>query len=204
MCADRVTTAVRSRIMASIGSKDTKPELTVRSLLHRRGFRFRLHRKDLPGKPDLVFPRHRAVIFVHGCFWHGHDCHLFSMPKSRADFWQQKIGRNKERDAAQQEMLAEVGWRVALVWECALMGRSLLHIGVVGERCAKWLQSDEALLELRGRELVVDCENVTTRTTSSVFATFALHAVRHNAVNHRVGSRRIAASPNRAFAASPK
>ncbi|WP_171237061.1 very short patch repair endonuclease [Ruegeria sp. HKCCA6837] len=152
MCADRVTTAVRSRIMASIGSKDTKPELKIRSLLHRQGFRFRLHRKDLPGKPDLVFPRYRAVIFVHGCFWHGHDCYLFSMPKSRKEFWWQKIGRNRERDEVQRETLTDLGWRVATVWECALMGRSRLSIDDVGERCMAWLQSGEAALVLRGRE----------------------------------------------------
>jgi DNA mismatch endonuclease (patch repair protein) len=151
MCADRVTAAVRNRIMASIKRRDTRPELAIRSLLHRRGFRFRLHRRDLPGKPDLVFPRHGAVIFVHGCFWHGHDCHLFSMPKSRRDFWQQKISRNSERDAAQLRTLAVSGWRVATIWECALMGRTRLHIDEVGEICGAWLESDTRVLELRGR-----------------------------------------------------
>jgi len=153
MCADRVTTAVRSRTMASIKSKDTKPELAIRSILHGRGFRFRLHRRDLPGKPDLVFPGRSAVIFVHGCFWHGHDCHLFSMPKTRRDFWRQKIDRNSERDAAQRRMLAEGGWRVATVWECALMGRTRLRIEEVGESCAAWLKSDIMELEVRGREM---------------------------------------------------
>ncbi len=152
MCADHVTAAVRSRIMASIKCKDTKPELAIRSILHGRGFRFRLHRGDLPGKPDLVFPRHDAVIFVHGCFWHGHDCHLFRMPKSRQDFWQGKISRNSERDAAQQRMLAEGGWRVGTVWECALMGRARLHVEEVGESCAAWLKSNKVELEVRGRE----------------------------------------------------
>ena len=80
--------------MAGIKGKNTKPELVIRSALHRRGFRFRLHRKDLPGKPDLVFTRRNAVIFVHGCFWHGHDCHLFRWPKNREDFWREKIGKN--------------------------------------------------------------------------------------------------------------
>lgn len=150
MCADRVSTAVRSRIMASIRGKDTKPELAIRSILHRRGLRFRLHRRNLPGKPDLVFPKHRAVLFVHGCFWHGHDCHLFSMPKSRRDFWQQKITRNRERDAKQRAALIESGWRIATVWECALMGRSRMQPDEIGESCTAWLKSETAELDLRG------------------------------------------------------
>ncbi|WP_235962907.1 very short patch repair endonuclease [Ruegeria haliotis] len=138
--------------MASIRGKDTKPELVIRSILHKRGLRFRLHRRDLPGKPDLVFPKHRAVLFVHGCFWHGHNCHLFSMPRSRRDFWQQKITRNCERDLEQRQTLIESGWRVATVWECALMGRSRLHVAEIGEYCAAWLKSEVAELDVRGRE----------------------------------------------------
>ena len=155
MCADHVTTAIRSRKMARIRSKDTKPELAIRSILHRRGFRFRLHRRDLPGKPDLVFPRHGAVIFVHGCFWHGHDCHLFRMPKSRREFWRQKISRNSERDAVQRSLLEQDSWRVATVWECALMGRTRLHVDEVGESCAAWSYSDKNALEVCGREMEV-------------------------------------------------
>ena len=92
---DVVDSATRSRMMSGIKGKNTKPELMVRSGLHRLGYRFRLHRKDLPGKPDLVFAKHRAVIFVHGCFWHYHDCHLFKMPSTRREFWETKIGRNR-------------------------------------------------------------------------------------------------------------
>lgn len=152
MAADRVTPDVRSRMMAGIRGKDTKPELAVRSALHARGFRFRLHRKDLPGKPDLVFPKHRAVVFVNGCFWHGHECHLFRWPKTRPEFWQRKIRSNMERDHARYLELGAAGWRVAIVWECALKGRGRLPISVIADRCADWLESDRKALALRGDE----------------------------------------------------
>lgn len=113
----------RSRNMQAIRHKDTKPELLVRRLLHGQGFRFRLHRKDLPGSPDLVMPKYRAVIFVHGCFWHGHDCYLFKLPESRRDFWLTKINSNRERDSRATQALLAAGWRVLTVWECALKGR---------------------------------------------------------------------------------
>ena len=95
--------------MAGIRGSDTKPELAIRSALHRRGFRFRLRRRDLPGKPDLVFPKHSAVIFVHGCFWHGHDCHLFRWPGTREEFWRDKITSNAARDRRQRSALLEAG-----------------------------------------------------------------------------------------------
>jgi DNA mismatch endonuclease, patch repair protein len=98
--ADIVPKAKRSEMMAGIRGKNTRPEMLVRRALHAHGYRFRLHRKDLPGKPDIVLPKYRAVIFVHGCFWHGHDCHLFKWPKTREDFWIQKIKNNQERDIA--------------------------------------------------------------------------------------------------------
>lgn len=150
MPADTVSTAVRSRMMAAVKGKNTKPELAIRSALHRRGFRFRLHRKDLPGRPDLVFNRRNAVIFVHGCFWHGHDCHLFRWPKSREDFWRGKIGANIERDRSQREALADAGWRIGTVWECALKGKTRLPFDSVVDRCAMWLKSDIKTLELSG------------------------------------------------------
>lgn len=107
--------------MSGIRGKDTKPEVAVRRLLHAVGFRFRLHRKDLPGKPDLVLPKHRVAIFVHGCFWHGHEsCDLFRLPKSRTDFWAKKISSNRARDKRNQLQLLEEGWRIIEVWECAI------------------------------------------------------------------------------------
>lgn len=149
--ADVVTAAVRSRMMAGIRGTNTKPELILRKGLHAQGFRFRLHDKGLPGKPDIVFPRYRAVIFAHGCFWHGHDCHLFKWPSTRPEFWQQKIGRNREVDARSDAALAEAGWRRAIVWECALKGRTKLPLEEVIARCAEWLRSDEPTLVIRGR-----------------------------------------------------
>jgi len=119
--ADKLSTEIRSRIMSRIRSKDTKPELRVRSLVHRLGFRFRLHRKDLPGKPDIVLPRHRKVIFVHGCFWHGHPgCPRATRPTSRVDFWNAKLDRNIARDAAALGKLKQAGWKVLTIWECEL------------------------------------------------------------------------------------
>lgn len=118
---DTVDSSVRSRMMASIRGKDTQPELIVRKFLHTRGFRYRLHKKELPGRPDLVLPRWRAIIFVHGCFWHGHTgCRYFRLPATRAEFWREKIRGNIERDARASAALGVTGWRVAVVWECAL------------------------------------------------------------------------------------
>lgn len=106
--------------MSGIRGKDTKPELTVRKFLHQKGLRFRLHAK-LPGKPDLTFPKHKAVVFVHGCFWHRHEgCRFSTTPKSNPDFWQKKFSANVERDARATAQLEEIGWRVLVVWECQL------------------------------------------------------------------------------------
>ena len=112
---------VRRRTMQAVKSKDTVPELLVRSLAHRMGYRFRLHRKDLPGKPDLVFPGRRKAIFVHGCFWHGHDCARGArVPKSNREYWTKKIARNQERDQAARTALTELGWKLTVLWECEL------------------------------------------------------------------------------------
>ncbi len=134
--------------MSGIRGKNTRPEILVRSLLHRRGFRFRLHVRSLPGKPDIVLPRFRAVIFVHGCFWHGHPCPLFRLPATRRDFWEAKISRNRENDCCSIEALRETGWRVATVWECALRGRSRLDPESLVESLAAWLQGDDDIFEL--------------------------------------------------------
>ena len=116
---DIVDAATRSRMMAAIGRKDTTPELQVRRYLHRLGLRFRLHDSRLPGSPDLVLPRHRAVVFVHGCFWHRHaDCRFAYVPKSRWDFWRQKFESNQARDRRVVAALRQSGWRVFVVWEC--------------------------------------------------------------------------------------
>ncbi|MGD9737762.1 MAG: very short patch repair endonuclease [Bauldia sp.] len=111
----------RSAIMRAVKGKDTAPERIVRRTAHRLGYRFRLHRADLPGKPDLVFPGRRAAIFVHGCFWHGHDCKRGNrVPKTNTDYWTAKIGRNVKRDAAQREELCALGWHTMTIWECEI------------------------------------------------------------------------------------
>ena len=150
--ADVVDAATRSRMMSGIRGKNTKPELTIRKALHARGFRYRIHCKDLPGNPDLCLPKYRAVIFVHGCFWHGHDCHLFKWPKTRPEFWREKIGRNQFLDADAKEKLLVENWRVAVVWECALKGRSRLQLGNIGDSLSVWLRSAEDWLAVRGTD----------------------------------------------------
>ena len=116
---DRLTKQHRSWNMSRIRGKDTRPEMRVRSLLHRMGFRFRLHRKDLPGKPDIVLPAYGTVIFVHGCFWHRHPgCRFAYTPKSRVDFWLTKFQRNVERHQEVEAELEALGWRVVVIWEC--------------------------------------------------------------------------------------
>lgn len=129
---DKLTPARRSENMRQIKSRDMKPEVAVRKLVHALGFRYRLHRKDLPGKPDLVFPRLKAVIFVHGCFWHQHPiranrkCLDSRLPKSNLDYWIPKLSRNQARDKANIKDLKDLGWRVLVVWECET--RDLSHL----------------------------------------------------------------------------
>lgn len=137
-------------MMSGIRGANTRPELALRKGLHRRGFRYRLHDKCLPGKPDLVFPKHHAVIFVNGCFWHGHDCHLFKWPKTREDFWKTKISRNKERDAAALAELRAKGWRVGVIWECALKGKTRRLLDDVLDECAAWLSGNQPEMEIQG------------------------------------------------------
>jgi DNA mismatch endonuclease (patch repair protein) len=120
---DTLSTTERSERMARIHGRDTKPELVVRRLLHGMGYRYRLHRCDLPGKPDIVFGKRKKAIFIHGCFWHRHDdpaCRLARLPKSRLEFWEPKLSANAERDALKQEALKRLGWNVLVVWECEL------------------------------------------------------------------------------------
>ncbi len=118
----------RSDIMRAVKSRDTKPEMTVRRMVHAMGYRYGLHRKDLPGKPDLVFPSRKKIIFVNGCFWHGHDCARGArIPKSNRDYWKTKIGRNRVRDSKNHLALTKGGWDVLAVWECELREREALR-----------------------------------------------------------------------------
>ncbi len=144
--ADVVTPDVRSRMMSGIRGKDTRPELVVRKALHAAGFRYRLHDKGLPGRPDIVLPKWRAVIFIHGCFWHGHDCHLFKWPKTREDFWRAKIERNRAVDEKAMVDLGRLGWRVAVVWECGLKGKSPTNLAQMLKQVADWIKGENQTL----------------------------------------------------------
>lgn len=125
--ADVVDAATRSRMMAGIQSKNTKPETLIRKALHARGFRYSLHPKRLSGKPDIVMPKWRVVIFVHGCFWHRHGCSLSKMPTTNVAFWEAKLAANQRRDSLVKKQLADAGWRVATVWECATRGKTAVN-----------------------------------------------------------------------------
>ena len=139
---DTVDRQTRSRIMASVRGRDTRPEMFVRRGLHRLGFRFRVDSRDMPGSPDLKLTRHRAVIFVHGCFWHRHDgCRYASMPRSNVDFWVEKFTRNVERDRENERQLLKMGWRVIVVWECTLRRRNVDRARPI-EQLADWVRGD--------------------------------------------------------------
>ena len=148
--ADRVDAATRSRIMALIRSTDTEPELAVRKALCARGFRYRVHVKDLPGSPDIVFRRLGAVIFVNGCFWHMHDCALFRRPASRPVFWEEKLRRNRERDARMREALYGAGWRCLTVWECSTRDPERREFEQVIVSISAWLKGTATEHEVRG------------------------------------------------------
>lgn len=117
---DRISTSQRSAIMAKIGGKNTAPEIAVRRALHAAGFRFRLHHKELPGRPDVVLPKFHTAIFVNGCFWHGHSCPRGKLPTTNTEFWKAKIGANKDRDTKNHRHLRQLGWSVYVVWTCKL------------------------------------------------------------------------------------
>ena len=148
--ADVVDKETRSRMMSGITGKNTKPELQVRKALHGMGYRYRLHVRNLPGTPDIVLPKFRSAIFVNGCFWHGHDCHLFKIPGTRTKFWRDKIAGTRARDISKRAALLDCSWRVATVWECALKGRTKLGIQDVVDQIARWLSSNSSGLEIRG------------------------------------------------------
>nr|WP_174506094.1 DNA mismatch endonuclease Vsr [Acinetobacter sp. Marseille-Q1620] len=145
---DIVDSITRSHMMSNIKGKNTKPEILIRSLLHRHGFRFRIHRKDLPGKPDIVLPKYNAIIFIHGCFWHGHqNCRLFKLPASRTEFWEAKISKNRENDLKAKGLLLNSGWRICTIWECAVR-RSKKDPVALMDILTTWLSGSELLLEI--------------------------------------------------------
>ena len=147
---DTVDKQTRSRIMAAIRGKDTKPELVIRSILHRGNYRFRLHMANLPGKPDIVLKRHGAIIRVNGCFWHGHKCHLYRLPDSRRSYWREKIRNNRNRDRRNSRELAKLGWRVLTVWECAFNGKTQLDFDDFVDEMFGWLEGGEGGADITG------------------------------------------------------
>lgn len=140
--ADTRSPEARSRIMRSVGTRNTGPELTVRRMLHAAGYRFRLHRRDLPGRPDIVLARHRTAIFVHGCYWHAHGCSKGQPPKSKLDYWQPKLDANVSRDRLNVEKLEQLGWRVMVIWQCELK-----DIEALGKRLATELPSPKKSID---------------------------------------------------------
>ncbi|WP_306467342.1 very short patch repair endonuclease [Limimaricola sp. G21655-S1] len=136
--------------MSAVGQKNTGPEMRLRSALHKRGVRFRLHDRKLPGSPDLVLPKYRSVIFVHGCYWHRHGCYRSTTPKSRKEFWAEKFEANVARDRRDADRLIDLGWRVLVVWECALIGKTACSPEEVGERVHAWLRSSQVHGEVSG------------------------------------------------------
>ena len=145
---DTVDKETRSRIMSSVGQKNTGAETALRSALHAAGLRYRLHDRTLPGSPDLVFPKYRALIFVHGCYWHSHGCYKSTVPKSHRQFWQDKFKANRERDERNVRLLLEQSWRVLTVWECILKGKTAEQAENVSNAVKAWLESDETLGEI--------------------------------------------------------
>ena len=148
--ADVVDMATRSRMMSGVRGRDTKLEVFLRSSLHRRGFRFRKNVGGLPGKPDIVLHRYSAIILANGCFWHGHQCHLFRLPATRPEFWRAKIDANMARDARNIHRLREEGWRVLLVWECAWKGRTRVALEGLVDRTAGWITGSTEFAEIEG------------------------------------------------------
>ena len=145
---DTVDKATRSRIMSQVAQRDTGPEIRLRHALHRIGFRYRLNDKTLPGSPDLVFPRFGAVIFAHGCFWHAHGCRFSTAPSTRKKFWLEKFKTNRNRDKRNIDLLLSNGWRVLVVWECALKRNRNNAFTKLVSSIAKWLRSNRRKREI--------------------------------------------------------
>ena len=144
-------------MMAGIRGKNTRPEKAIRKALHSAGYRFRLHRRDLPGSPDIVLPKYKAVIFVHGCFWHHHaDCPLFKLPSSRTDFWRAKLEANAQRDARNIAALAGAGWRILVIWECGIRSSAAESV----KQACDWIQGSKPHAEIFLKEGQVSTGNL--------------------------------------------
>jgi len=147
---DIVDKVTRSRMMSGIGGKNTKPEIIIRKGLHALGFRYRLYSPKLPGKPDIVLPKYRAIILINGCFWHAHNCHLFKWPSTRKEFWEAKILSNKKRDQENIKQYSDSGWKTLVIWECALKGKSKLPIKAVFDEIVHWIVYERANCNIQG------------------------------------------------------
>lgn len=151
---DVLTKEQRQRNMSGIRGRDTKPEMLVRRGLYVRGLRYKLHDKALPGRPDLVFPRYHAVVFVHGCFWHAHDCPMYKQPTTRKAFWSDKLKKNADRDRTVLDKLQSSGWRVLIIWECATRGPCRLNFQQVMDEAERFIKEEDAkLLVIEGKRL---------------------------------------------------
>ncbi|MDH5630400.1 MAG: very short patch repair endonuclease [Gammaproteobacteria bacterium] len=149
---DIVDKTTRSRMMSGIKGKNTRPEMMIRQALFAEGFRYRLHVKTLAGKPDLVFPKFKKVIFVHGCFWHRHDCHLFKWPSTRIEFWKHKINKNVCVDSKNIQSLKDDGWTILTVWECSMKGKHKLNFNELIKMISDWLLTSNIDLVISGKE----------------------------------------------------
>ena len=147
---DIVTPEVRSKMMARIKGHNTKIEVSLRKLLFAKGFRYRINVRTLPGRPDLVFPKYRAVIMINGCFWHGHECKLFRLPTSNRQFWEKKISKNRENDLMVLNKLKYEKWRVLTIWECSIRGQNRLGFPIVSELTSDWIKSGKDSDEIKG------------------------------------------------------
>jgi DNA mismatch endonuclease, patch repair protein len=143
----------RSFNMSKIKSKNTKPELILRKAIHAKGLRYKLHDKSLPGRPDIVFPKFKAIIEIKGCFWHGHDCDYFKWPKTHSEFWKKKISSNIERDKKTLLRLQDLGWRTLTIWECTLKGKNKLPLPELTEYVESWLAEYHASTELDSKKI---------------------------------------------------
>ncbi|MBM3575874.1 MAG: DNA mismatch endonuclease Vsr [Alphaproteobacteria bacterium] len=150
---DIVDSKTRSKMMSGIRAKNTKPEILIRKALHKQGFRFRLHDKNLPGNPDIVLRRYNVVIFINGCFWHRHNCVLFKWPSENRDFWTKKINRNAKNDTSAQKSLLQLGWRVLVVWECSLKGKAKLPFDKLISKIEAWIKSGKTTGEFAGKAI---------------------------------------------------
>ncbi|MDW9481251.1 DNA mismatch endonuclease Vsr [Sinorhizobium meliloti] len=163
--ADTVTPEVRSRMMAAVRSRNTVPEMAIRKSLHASGFRYRIHKKIGKSRPDILLPKYSAAIFVHGCFWHGHvGCRYSRMPKSNVEFWTSKIERNAARDTRNEDEITQLGWRIAVVWECAVRDLGALE---VCEKLADWLRQGGATLEIESDVVAGEAPHGKTRSGRS-------------------------------------